>query len=614
LPELDSWGCNVLFLSYFVELFLGNLNTENHKQNLIFQGDSMGLFNSFLILLAALSTYGVPVKANESAGIKFTQLADKYFDEYYKRHPSSATYIGFHQFDDKMDDYSKKAVDENNSFLKQQLKIFQAVNKKQLNLNDSIDLELVLNDIRSQLLTSQNLRVWEKQPDIYSSGLSSTAFYMISRSFAPPAERLKNLIAREKLMPQALIEAKKNLKNPPKIYTEVAIEKLPGTISFFKSDVPLAFQDVKDKELLKQFEGTNSKVIEALEKYLEFLKSDLLPRSKGDFRIGKENYKKKLLYEEAVETPLEKILEMGYKNLHENQERFKQTAFKLNPEKTAQEILHELEKEHPAPDKLLETIRGKMDGLKQYLIDKKIVTIPTTTSLFVQESPPFMRGVSTASMDTPGPYETKAKEAYYNVTLPEKTWAPEKVEDYMSNFSNGVIIATSVHEAYPGHYIQFLWVQQGLSKTRKLLGCGSNAEGWAHYTEQMMLDEGYGNGDLKLRLGQLQDALLRNARLIVGIKMHTGQMTYDQGVQFFMKEGYQGKTPSELETRRGTMDPTYLVYTLGKLQILKLRDDYKKMKGDKFSLTEFHDTFLKQGSPPVKFVRRMMMGKDGDML
>jgi uncharacterized protein (DUF885 family) len=227
-------------------------------------------------------------------------------------------------------------------------------------------------------------------------------------------------------------------------------------------------------------------------------------------------------------------------------------------------------------------------------------------------------------MDTPGPYEHVAKEAFFNVTLPEKDWPAQKTEEWLQGFNRGVITSTAIHEAYPGHYTQFLWLHDVHSRVRKLLGCGTNAEGWAHYTEQMMLDEGYGRDKslpeekdtkfLKLRLGQLQDALLRNARYIVGIKMHTGQMTYEQGVQFFIHDGFQTPAVSERETRRGTSDPTYLMYTLGKLQIMQLREDYKKKLGAKFSLQEFHDEFMKKGFPPVKIIRREMLGNESPTL
>jgi uncharacterized protein (DUF885 family) len=225
-----------------------------------------------------------------------------------------------------------------------------------------------------------------------------------------------------------------------------------------------------------------------------------------------------------------------------------------------------------------------------------------------------MRALTTASMDTPGPYEKIAKEAFFNVTLPDPHWSARQAEEYLQDFNRGVIISTATHEAFPGHYVQFLWLQNIPSKVRKLLGCSSNAEGWAHYSEQMMLDEGFGNGDPKLRLGQLQDALLRDVRYIAGIQMHTGKMTLEEATDLFVKEGYQPRPIAEKEAKRGTADPTYLVYTLGKLEILKLRDDYKKMKGSQYKLQEFHDAFMKQGTAPIKIVRRALLGNDSALL
>jgi uncharacterized protein (DUF885 family) len=278
------------------------------------------------------------------------------------------------------------------------------------------------------------------------------------------------------------------------------------------------------------------------------------------------------------------------------------------------DVLADLRKDHPPADQLLQSFRDVLGGERQFIIDKKIVTIPSPVLPIVEETPPFARALTTASMDTPGAYETKATQAMFNVTTADPKWKPEQVEDWMEGFNRGTIISTSVHEAYPGHYVQFLWVKQAPSKVRKLIFCGSNAEGWAHYTEQMMLDEGFGNGDPKLRMGQLIDALLRNARFIVGIQMHTGKMTMGQARQFFIDEGYQVSTVAGMEAKRGTSDPTYLVYTLGKLQIMKLREDYKKQRGDQFTLQDFHDRFLQQGSVPLKIIRKAMLGNDSPTL
>jgi len=545
----------------------------------------------------------------------FAQLADSYFtDVLFHYDPAQGTASGFHQYDALMPTFSRAEIQAATAGLRKYETAAQSFDPRGLSPAAAADRELVLAQIRGQLLSLESIRGWEKNPDNYSSYASSAVFVIMSRSFAPPAERLKAAIARERQIPRLFQSARENLKNPPKIYTDIAIEQLPGIVSFFQNDVPAAFKAVTDRQLLAQFKTVNDAVIAAANAYQSYLKTDVLPRSKGDFRIGGDNYSKKLLYDEMVETPLDKLLEIGYANLRLNQAEFKRVAAKIDPKRTPQQILEELERDHPAPDKLLETFRGTLGGLRDYITQHRIMTIPSPTPPIVEETPPFMRATTFASMDTPGPFEKVAKEAFFNVTLPEANWPKQQVEEHMAGFNRGTVISTAIHEVYGGHYVQFLWLKDAGSKVRKLIGCSSNAEGWAHYNEQMMLDEGYGNGDLKLRLGQLQDALLRNARYIVGIQMHTGKMTYEQAIDFFVKEGYQTHANGERESKRGTGDPTYLYYTLGKLEILKLREDYKQMKGKQFSLEEFHNSFLKQGFPPIKIVRRAMLGNDSPVL
>jgi uncharacterized protein (DUF885 family) len=365
-------------------------------------------------------------------------------------------------------------------------------------------------------------------------------------------------------------------------------------------------------------------VVDSLKQYQGYVKNDILPKATGDFRIGPENYRKKLLYEEMVEIPLDRLLQIGEADLKRNQDEFKRISSLIDPAKTPQQILEMVQKDHPTAEELIPNFRAKLAGLKSFIEKNKIVTIPSEVPPIVEETPPFMRALSSASMDTPGPYEKVAKEAYFNVTLPDPSWPADQKESWLQGFNRGTNNSTAIHEVYPGHYTQFLWVPSAPSKIRKLLGSGTNAEGWAHYTEQMMLDEGYGRTPgvpvekdrkyLELRLGQLQDALLRDARYIVGLKMHTGQMTFEEGIKFFHEQGYQTAKVSERETMRGTSDPTYLMYTLGKLQIMKLREDYRKKMGAKFSLQQFHDDFLKQGFPPVKIIRREMLGDDSPTL
>jgi uncharacterized protein (DUF885 family) len=542
-------------------------------------------------------------------------LVDRFFDQAdFRFNPSAGTAAGFHQYDSQLEDFSGASIQQQMATLHEYEREVGKFPAAQLTPEQSADRDLVLGNIQSWLLDLESIRIWEKNPDHYTSTATNAVFVIMARTFAPPEERMRSVIARERQIPKMLAAARANLKNPPRIYTEVAIEQMPGMIGFFQKDVPSAFTAVKDPALLNRFHQANDAVIAELQAYEKFLKTDLLPRSNGDFRIGADNFRKKLQYDEMVDIPLDRLLEIGFANLRQNQQALRDTAKKIDPDKTAQQILTEAEKDHPAPDKLLQTFRDTLGGIRDYVAQHHIVTIPSPTPPIVEETPPFMRALTFASMDTPGPYEKVAKEAFFNVTLPEKSWSPREIEEHMDGYNRGTIASTAIHEVYPGHYVQFLWMQNAPSKVRKLLGANSNAEGWAHYCEQMMIDEGYGNGDLKLPLGQLQDALLRNARFIVGIEMHTGQMTFEQGIDFFVKEGMQTRTNGERETKRGTSDPTYLYYTLGKLEILKLREDYRKMRGVSFTLQDFHDNFMRQGWPPIKIVRRAMLKNDSPVL
>jgi uncharacterized protein (DUF885 family) len=574
------------------------------------------------LLLCPLAS--IAAAATGSGDAALAQLADGYFDHYFfPTNPTAATLAGIHTYDAQLEDPTRSGIDRQVGQLKDWEARFAAIDPATLGEQAAGDRELLLSSIRSTLLTFETIRPWEKNPDTYSSGITGSAFSIMERKFASPNDRLKLLIAREKQMPAWFDAARANLKNPPKIYTQVAIEQLPGSISFFRDDLPKAFAEADDAALKAQFAESNAAVIKALGDYQAWLKQDVLPKSKGDFKLGEATYRKKLLYDEMVETPLDQLVKIDMADMRHNQAEFARVAKELDPKKTPRQVLAELSADHPPPDQLLTAFRATFDGLTKFIADKQIIDVPSDVRPIVEETPPFMRATTFASMDTPGPFETTAKEAYFNVTIPDPSWPKARTEEFMAQFNYPVISNVAVHEAYPGHYIQFLWMHQVDDRVRKLLGASSNAEGWAHYCEQMMLDEGFGAVGIvaktereskMLRLGQLQDALLRNARFIVGIKLHTGQMSFDQAVQFFVKEGYQSKEVGRIETTRGTADPTYLYYTLGKLQILKLRADLQARQGKNFQLKQFHDDFMRQGFPPIKIVRKALLGDDSPTL
>jgi uncharacterized protein (DUF885 family) len=570
------------------------------------------------------SLYAQASAGADSSG-DFRSVAADYFEQvYFKFAPTAGTQAGLHQYDSRLEDYSRREVDREIAELKEFSAKFESLREDALAQETRADLTMVRNNIHGTLLELETIRPWEKNPDTYSSGIANSAFVLMERKFAPVDERLRSLTAREKQMPAVFVAARENLKNPPRIYTEIALEQLPDIISFFEKDVPAAFSDAKDPAAVAEFHKTNIAVIASLRDYEKWLKADLLPRSGGDFRIGADTFSKKLLYDEMVDTSLDQLLAIAYNDLRSNQAEFERVAKEVDPSKTPKEVLAQLASIHPLPDQLLPTFHNTFDGLIAFIREKHIITIPSDVQPVLEDTPPFMRATTQASMDSPGPFEKNSTTAYFNVTLPEKGWTVAHIAEHMAAFNVGTIISTSVHEAYPGHYVQFLWVNHvDLSQVRKIITANSNVEGWAHYCEQMMLDEGYGQPgagakterDAKLiRLGQLQDALLRDARFIAGIKMHTGGMSFEDAVDFFVTDGYQSRSVGLVETKRGTADPTYLYYTLGKLQILKLRADVQKKQGTNFSLQHFHDDFMRQGGAPIKIVRQALLADDSPTL
>ena len=537
--------------------------------------------------------------------------------------------VGYHQYDTQLEDYSAASTAKEIAALHIYEGKISAIDGAALDASVAADRQILLNSIRSQLLSLEVIRNWEKNPDTYSSGVTNAIFVLMERPFAPADVRLRSAIARERQIPQVFAEARKNLKNPPHIFTEIALEQIDGLVAFFTKDVPLAFVDAKDPKLKAEFARTNTAVIQALKDYGVWMRSDLLARSNGDYRLGAEVFRKKLEYDEMVDLPLDRLLAIAYADLHKNQAEFGRIAKEVDPTKTPAEVLAQLALDHPAPDKLLPAFQSTFAGLIQFIRARKIITIPSEVEPTLEETPPFERATTFASMDPPGPFETHSTKAYFNVTLPERSWTPEHVAEHMASFNVGTIISTSVHEAYPGHYVQFLWQNQFPSKVRKIVGASTNIEGWAHYCEQMMLDEGYGQPgagatDVRearlIRLGQLQDALLRDARFINSIKLHTGQgeaagqWTIEQAVGLFVREGYQTHAVGLVETKRGTADATYLYYTLGKLEIMKLREDMRAKQGAAFNLERFHDDFMRQGPVPLKVIRRSMLGNDSPVL
>jgi uncharacterized protein (DUF885 family) len=567
------------------------------------------------ILLAAvlLALLLLPLgAAPPPLAVRFHGFVDDYYGGLFTWDPAQATAVGVHDFDDKLADLSANNFARRGEYLRRMGDRLASLRAKPLEPADALDAELLDLAIRAELLEIDTVRDWRRNPVIYLGAPANAIDLLMKRTFAPPAARLRAVVARLKASPALVTAMKANVADPPKEFTDLGVIVAKGSVLFFRDTLPAWAKTAagNDAALLAEFEAANQPVLATLEDAARWLKHDLLPRSKGRYAIGADAFLKKLQYEEMLDVPLDRLLAVGEANLKRDREAFVATAAKIDPSRPPAAVLKGLTDDHPKPDELVPATRGTLERIRTFLIEKKIVTVPSEVRPTVLETPPFQRIGSFASMDTPGPFETKATEAFYYVTPPEKDWDFKRQDEHMRQFHQTGLEVISIHEAFPGHYVQLLFAPRYPTKVRKLYGCGTNVEGWAHYCEQMMVEEGYGHGDPKVRLTQLNEALLRDCRYVVGIKLHTQGMTVAEGTDYFVNEGFIERETAFQEARRGTYNPTYLYYTLGKLQIYKLRADYQKRKGPAFRLQEFHDEFVKQGGIPLRLMRRLLLPGD----
>jgi uncharacterized protein (DUF885 family) len=554
--------------------------------------------------------------ANSSASFvvaRFNQIATEYLKGYYSFNPSAATAAGLHEYDSQLETRSREAVAREVRRLRDAVSLLTRINPSGLPEETRYDYLVLMSHARGQLLDLQDIRAWQRDPNIYNRLVSESVDNILKRNYAPIEQRLNSVLQREREIARLLGEARANLDAPPRIYTETALRQVRGSIDYFSQVVPQMIERAGGGRMSAarkaEFETVNNGVIVALRSFVEWLERDLLPRSTGSYAIGAENYRRKLLYDEMVETPIAQLIADGERELRRTQEEMRVLAEEVAPGKGVQAALRSLGREHPSADGLVGDTRSELDRIRAFVRTNNILTPPGKENLTVEETPEYARSTSFASMDAPGAFERGANEAYYYVTPPDSQWDETRKEEHLSFYNRYALPVISIHEVYPGHYYQYLALRRQSSRVRVAFPSASFVEGWAHYCEQMMLDEGFGGNNPKLKLAQLSMALLRLCRYLVGLRLHTDGMTYEQGVDFFMREGYQERVNAEREARRGTLDPTYLVYTLGKMQILKLREDYHERMGDAFNLNVFHDRLLSYGMPPLKIIRLAMLGE-----
>jgi uncharacterized protein (DUF885 family) len=544
----------------------------------------------------------------------FESVVKGYYDAEFLAHPISATRVGIHDFDTQVDDLSAEGVAKDIARRHAALDQFEAIDPKGLTPMERDDRDVLISTIKGALLDDETIQYWRHDPGRYSRVATGAVFEFVHRDFAPLADRLRAAIAREQKIPALLAAGKANIQHPPRAFVEIAQRNLEGSLSFFRS-APAAFAAVDEPLLKQEFAAANDFAIAALENYKVFLQEQL-SKADGNFALGPDLFSQRLADNEMVDTPLPQLRKIAYDRLHQDQAALKDAAHEVDPAKPVEAVLKQMRTQHPTSDTLLQTAADDLAGLRSFVQDHHIVTIPSELLPKVEDTPGFQRATTAAAMDSPGPFEKQATQAFYYVSPPDDGMPPDRVEQYLQAYYFAGLDIISSHEVWPGHFVQYLArrAHQDWPLGRKLAHAQSTTEGWAHYAEQMMIEQGLGDSDPKLKVAQIEEALLRDCRFVASIEMHTGGKSVDDATQIFMKECGSPEPEARREAYRGTSDPGYLNYTVGKLEILKLRDDYKKKMGAKFSLTEFHDRFLAAGLPPVKIIRREMMGADGPVL
>ena len=572
----------------------------------------LGAFIAAAICLPLASVFALQTQDQE-----YEAVAEEFIKGYFAARPLLGTSIGMHEYDGRISDYSRLALDAELSRLKRFEDRLQKFELGKLSQRQSIDLRILQAAIHKEIFQREAMSIYERDPMEYARAADVNIY--IKRNFAPLEDRVHSIVAIESQVPNILIAARTNLDPVlPKPYVELAIQIAKASADFLRKNLVEAVADLKDDRIRTEFREANRKAAAALADYAGWLERDKLPKATADFALGEEKFARMLKETELVDLPPEKVLEIGLEQLAKEQKAFTEAARRIDASKTPAEVFKQVQSEHPTPESLLADINKDLESIRKFVVTRKLVTIPSEIRARVKEMPLYRRATSFASMDTPGAFEKRATDAYYYVTPPEDQWPPEQKDQWLTAFNFYTADVVSIHEVYPGHYVQFLRLNASpASKVEKIFGSYAFIEGWAHYCEKVMIDEGYGTvanpneadekRATKYRLAQADEALLRLCRLCVAIKMHTQKMTVDEATKFFEENCYYEEKPARAEAMRGTFDPGYLNYTLGKLEILKLRDDYMAQEGRNFGAQKFHNELLNHGMPPIRLLRELML-------
>jgi uncharacterized protein (DUF885 family) len=513
-----------------------------------------------------------------------------------------------HVHDDLIEDYGRQAIDAQVRALGGFARRLAAIDPQRLTETERLERPALESSIRARLFELEEVRTWERSIQCYSEVLATSLAGQALFEYAPIAERARRVLSKLRQTPRLMQAARDNVKDPPGIFLKVGLESLRGTLRFINDDLPRAFSAVDDLHLLGDLADASTEASAAIAACIEYFEAEVAPRARGSFRLGRDKFTHKFELEEGLTGGVDRLLDIALRELHETQEEFRRVASRLNGADPSA-AWHKAKDQHPEAGQLVAVAQQQVAELEEFITRQGIITIPDGAPVAVAPTPRFYRWTS-ASMWTPGPFEARPMRAFYYITDVDPSWPAARQDEHLRDFNYGALWAISIHEVFPGHFLHYQHLRQIDSKLRKSILFSSSAfvEGWAHYCEQMMIEEGFRKSDPAMRLGQLAEALIRLCRTIVGIRLHCEDMSVEQAVRFFRDEAYLEEAGARREAERGTFDPSYILYSTGKLMLLKLRADYKAHAGAKYSLRGFHDTLLANGTVPIWLHRALMLG------
>jgi uncharacterized protein (DUF885 family) len=522
----------------------------------------------------------------------FPALRDRIVSEWIRDEPGLGRSLGLHQLDGKVADYSAAAIRRRLARLERDRAALAAVSGAGLTPDEALDRAILLQEIDLALFKGKDLEEWRRRPQFYGELFGVNDY--LDRDYAPLPERARRLLEHEEAALAQVPRILENLVSPmPKPVIEVAVKIYRGYAEYLRGDVVRLLKGVGDAAFQAELGKTNAALADAAEKLAQHLTKVELPKGDASYVLGEARYKKLLRVQEGLTIALAEFKKMGEDNLAENKAAYEALVKKVKVTR-------------PKAEQLLAAASRVMEASRKFILDRKLVSLPTDERAVVKETPPYMRWNS-AFLEAPGAFEKKGLEAFYYITMPDPSWPRKEQEEYV--MPTGTLLSTTVHEVYPGHFVQGLWEHRAPTTVQKVFGSYSFVEGWAHYVEQMMIEEGFGKNDPESRLGQLADALLRNCRVAASLGVHVEKMSLEQAERRFVEDCFQDRATAREQAVRATFDPGYFAYTLGKLQLLKLRDEAKAKAGAAFSLQRFHDAVLAHGAPPVPLLRERVLAE-----